>query len=319
MTSRAEPKSTGVRTFGHEGMLFASPAELAGVVVPRIRSAEAAGEHVVVALADAHAGLVRAGLGAAAASVRFVDRARWYEAPGRTLAALHRLGVAHADRHVTVVGEPVLPLDEPLALREWHRLDSVLDAALACAPLRVLCVHDARTLPAGVRREVARTHPVLLAGPTGAVASRDYRDPVLYSAADAGRRLPAPTGRTETLEIVADLTALRERVLGAADRAGLTGDRLGDLVVSVNEMAANVLEHGAGKGWISLWRIPGHLVCDVFDEGGGLTDPLSGYYPTDVLSVRGYGLWITRQVCDFMEISGGPDGSLVRLYFRTAG
>ncbi|MFC7326525.1 anti-sigma factor RsbA family regulatory protein [Marinactinospora rubrisoli] len=316
MMPAAHPDESDVPAFGHEGVLFTSSAELAEVVVPRIRAAVAAGDHVVIAMGDGHADAVRAGLGAAAGAVRFVERARWYDAPGRTLAALHRLGLTHAGRHVTVVGEPLLPLDEPLALREWHRLDSVLGAALATAPLRLICVHDERTLPAGVRREIARTHPVLVARSTGSAPSRHYRTPGAYSAADAGRRLPPPSGRTESLDIAADLPGLRERLLGVADRIGMPDERVEDLVVCVNEMAANVLEHGAGKGSISLWRTPGHVVCDVFDEGGGLTDPLSGYFPADPLRVRGYGLWITRQVCDFMEVSGGPDGTLVRLYFR---
>jgi hypothetical protein len=65
-----------------------------------------------------------------------------------------------------------------------------------------------------------------------------------------------------------------------------------------------------------VWRRDGWVVCDVFDERGGLTDPLSGYLAADPQGPRGYGLWITRQVADYMQVSGGPDGSLVRLHFR---
>ncbi|GAA3746098.1 anti-sigma regulatory factor (Ser/Thr protein kinase) [Spinactinospora alkalitolerans] len=316
MTSYAEPESTGVECFEHHGVLFHSAAELRDSVVPRLREGVAAGDHVVVALHPRHEAAVRGALAPRERdAVDFTAHALWYEAPGRTLAALHRLTLLHGDRRITVIGQPVLPVENSLELREWHRLDSVLDAALAEMRMRLLCVHDAHALPSSVQEAVWHTHRAVIAG--GAFRrSHGYRDPVAYSAGDAAEPLPPPSGHVRTMEIVADLPALREEAVGLAAATGLPKERLSDLVVAVNEMAANVLEHGAGKGTVSLWRLADRVVCDVFDEGGDLADPLSGYYPTTALSVRGYGLWITRQVCDFMEVRGSSEGSLVRLHFK---
>ncbi|TDQ55073.1 anti-sigma factor RsbA family regulatory protein [Actinorugispora endophytica] len=317
MRPRAETAGAdGAEDFVHVGLLFHSPSELSAAAAPLILSAVAEGDHVLVVLDEEPREAVRAALPLLPEeAVRFAPPASFYDAPGRTLAALHRLSLPRPRRRVTVVAQPPLPDDDPLALREWQRLDSVLNSALAGAWIRLLCVHDTRVPPPPVLDAVLLTHPVVATG-DGPRPNTRYRDPVELSADDAATPLPPPTGRVEHVDITPDLTDVRSRVARTAAALEVPAALTGDLVVAVNEMAANVLEHGTGKGVISLWRPDGHVVCDVLDEGGSLTDPLSGYHPNDTLSVRGYGLWITRQVCDFMEVRGDPRGSVVRLHFR---
>ncbi|MBV2364931.1 anti-sigma factor RsbA family regulatory protein [Streptomonospora nanhaiensis] len=305
-----------LREFEHHAVLFDSAEHLRRTAVPRLRSALRRGEHAVLAVADPTRDVLLAGLGAAdAARVHVADHAGFYDAPGRTLAALHRRARAEHPRRVLVVGEPPLPLSEPMPLREWHRLDSALAGALAETRLGMLCLHDVRGLPEVVVRTVRRTHPVLLT-PDRELASPDYTDPAVFSAADLARPLPAPTGAQLRMDITADLGALRGRFADLAARADVPGERRDDLVLAVNELAANVVEHGGGSGVVALWRRPGWVVCDVLDHGGELRDPLSGYHPADPYSPRGYGLWITRQLCDFMEIRATAQGTLIRLHLR---
>ncbi|MFD0774681.1 ATP-binding protein, partial [Streptomonospora algeriensis] len=201
-------------------------------------------------------------------------------------------------------------------LREWHRLDSVLTRALAGTRLRLLCLHDARRLTERVRRDVRRTHPVFVAGGEEH-HSPDYIDPDVFSAPDLTRLLPAPAGEQRSLGFGADLAAPRTAVTELPEKTEVPRERLGDLVLAVNELAANAVEHGGGGGTVTLWRSRGWTVCDVADRGTGLHDPLCGYHPADPLSPRGYGLWITRQLCDFLEIASGAHGTRVRLHFRT--
>ncbi|ASU82336.1 sensor histidine kinase [Nocardiopsis gilva YIM 90087] len=313
MTSRAESATAGTGGFEHHGVFFDSARDLREAVLPVLRTALDASEHVVVAVSERLRDDIRCTLDAAeSATVRFADRTALYDAPGRTVAALHRLARAEP-RRVTVVGEPVLPPHDPMELREWHRLDSALMTALSDVRMRLLCLHDSRTTPADVLESARSTHPVLLTC-GGSRANPDYRSTPLVP--DAAHALPPPAGETRRLDIHSDLPSLREEVRDLAAETGLPGPRIGDLVVAVNELSANVLEHGAGKGTVTMWHAAGRMICEVFDECGDLTDPLSGYHPADPLSPRGYGLWITRQVCDFMEISGGSRGSLVRMYFR---
>ncbi|WP_017542316.1 ATP-binding protein, partial [Nocardiopsis prasina] len=209
-----------------------------------------------------------------------------------------------------------LPTQDPVRLREWHRLDSALARALAATRLRMLCLHDARALPEQVRLDIRRTHPVLVAG--GAEHdSPDYVGPAEFSAPDRTRLLPPPGGEQRSLEFGGDLASLRTAVTELAEKAEVAPDRLSDLVLAVNELAANAVEHGGGSGTVTLWRSPGWTRCDVTDRGPGLGDPLRGYDPADPLSPRGYGLWITRQLCDYMEIGSAGRGTRIRLHFRT--
>ncbi|MDA8370917.1 MAG: anti-sigma factor RsbA family regulatory protein [Nocardiopsaceae bacterium] len=310
-------ESAAAGGFEHRGVFFESDTDLHDLVLPWVRSAVSDGGEVVMAVAPA----TRAALGPRLhgherASVLFAARSDLYDAPGRALAALHRLAQRSKTRRTTVIGEPVLPARDPVQLREWHRLESVLPTVLAGARLHLICLHDIRVAPPAVRETVRRTHPLLLTR-EGEVPSPDHQDPAAFSAPDIARPLPVPAGVPRSLDIRSDLPSLREDIGALAESTDLPRDRVGDLVTAVNELAANVLEHGAGKGTITLWRSAEWIVCDVFDERGDLTDPLSGYFPTDPLSSRGYGLWITRQLCDFMEVSGGPHGSRIRLHFRT--
>ncbi len=316
MTSRAKPEDTGSEGFEHFGVFIDSPTDLHEWVVPRVRGALSTGHHVTVAVHPHHEETIRSALGEQSARLEFFGHADLYDAPGRTLATLHRLALNHPTRRVTVVAEPVLP-DAPVESREWHRLDSVLTSALADARMSLVCLHDTRALSARARGITRTTHPMLVTS-EGAHNSPDYLNPAMFSSPDVARLLPPPTGKVRALDVRPDLPALRDEVTALAATADVPEARQGDLVLAVNELAANVLEHGAGKGTITLWHRDGWVVCDVFDEDGTLTDPLTGYRPTNPTDPRGYGLWITRQVCDFMQISGGKHGSLIRMHFRAA-
>lgn len=303
-------------TFEHQGLLFRRERRFHDVALERLRSAVRADAHVVLSVADP--GPLLNGLDRHERDrVNVVGRDDLYEAPGRTLGALHRLALLHGPGPVSVVAEPPLASlahGPTMELREWHRLESVLSTALAPMRMSMLCVHDERLLGPGVRAAIRATHPTLVgeAGPRP--------NPAYLGTEAFGRRPLAPEplavrGPVHRLEIGQSLPRLREELTGLAGAVGLPPERVDSMVVAVNELAANVLEHGAGKGSVHLWRARDRWVCDVLDEHGDLTDPLAGYRPADTLRSRGYGLWITRQTCDFLEICGSGEGSLTRLHF----
>ena len=298
-------------TFEHQGLLFRRERRFHQVTRKLLRSALREDAHTVLAVADP-AALLDGHSPRERGRIRVIDRDTLYEAPGRTLATLHRMSLAHET--VSVVAEPPLAVDDVMEAREWHRMESVLSTALAPMRMRLLCVHDERCLPPGARSAVLATHPSFV--DDGAPRP----NPAYRGTATFGRRRPAPeplpvTGPVHRLEIGRSLPRLRVDLHALGRVLGLSPERADGLVVAVNELAANVLEHGAGKGSVQVWRGPGRWVCDVFDEHGGLSDPLAGYRPAHGLRPRGYGLWITRQICDYMEICGDEGGSLVRLHF----
>ena len=312
-------------TFEHQGLLFRRERRFREVARERLRSAVRENAHVVLAVADPSE-LVRGLSTHERGRVVVKDRDHLYDAPGRALAALHRMALAHGPAPVEVIAEP--PLAEgkhgagsagdtagtEMELREWHRWESVLSTALAPMRMRLLCVHDERALSPVARSAVRATHPELVDS-GGARPNPAYRGTAAFGTRP---RSPEPlpvSGPVHRLEIGQSLPRLRGDLTALGDSLGVPPDRVDSLVVAVNELAANVIEHGAGKGSVRVWRAGDRWVCDVFDERGGLIDPLAGYRPADNLRTRGYGLWITRQTCDYMEICGDSEASLVRLHF----
>ena len=135
---------------------------------------------------------------------------------------------------------------------------------------------------------------------------------------DVERRLvyASPTRSARSLDLAAGLIDTRELVRSAAAEAALPPRRVAEAVLATHEVAMNALTHGRGRGAVRIWTAGDELVCEVEDHGPGLPDPLAGSEPPDTHQDRGRGLWITRQVCDRVEIETGPDGTVVRLHWR---
>jgi anti-sigma regulatory factor (Ser/Thr protein kinase) len=96
--------------------------------------------------------------------------------------------------------------------------------------------------------------------------------------------------------------------------SGMSDDRVADLVLAVNELAANSVMHGAGSGTLTLWIDDNSIICDVFDRGH-LADPLAGRRRPDPRGVGGRGLWLANQLSDLTQLRRLPNGTRVRLHF----
>jgi anti-sigma regulatory factor (Ser/Thr protein kinase) len=109
------------------------------------------------------------------------------------------------------------------------------------------------------------------------------------------------------------LFAVRAVVGEHAAGAGLSQDRVADLVLAVNELATNAIRHGSGGGTLHLWTRPGRLVCQVSDSGR-IDDPLAGRrVPTGEVP-GGLGLWTVNQLCDLVEVRTNDAGTTVRVH-----
>ena len=96
---------------------------------------------------------------------------------------------------------------------------------------------------------------------------------------------------------VDSLFALRAAVSAHAAAAGLTGNRLYDVVTVAQELAANAVRHGAGHGRLRLWIRDGVLHCEVSDDG----PPPPATRQEDEASWQeqhGHGLCVIGQVAD---------------------
>ena len=115
------------------------------------------------------------------------------------------------------------------------------------------------------------------------------------------------------------ITALRHAVASTAGRCGLTGDRLDDFVVAVNELLTNAIRHGGGQGRVRVWVLDGSVVCEVSDAGAGIAGERPPRPPRPVADQPGgWGLWLAEELTDGFELSTGDDGTTVTVSSRTS-
>src|SRR4051794_26293157 len=107
-----------------------------------------------------------------------------------------------------------------------------------------------------------------------------------------------------------DLGAVRAFVRDHALALGLSETRTEMLMIAVNELATNTVQHTTGGGRVQVWTDAGQLVCDVVDQGPPRTFQRPMPAPD---AVRGRGLAIVERICDQVDTVSDPDGTTVRL------
>ena len=113
---------------------------------------------------------------------------------------------------------------------------------------------------------------------------------------------------------VALITSVRHAVDRGAAGAGLTGQRLEDFVLAVNEIVTNAVRHAGGGGSLRMWLIGGVLICEVVDKGAGIPqERLDGQALPPSHAISGRGLWLARHLVDEVTVSTGEGGTIVRL------
>ena len=88
-----------------------------------------------------------------------------------------------------------------------------------------------------------------------------------------------------------------------------------DLVLAVDELAANSVRHGGGGGELRLWTESArHLVAEITDHGW-IRDRAVGRQLPPIDQAHGRGLWIANALADRLQIWSTPDGTVVRAHF----
>lgn len=304
--------SSGAARLQHAAGFHSSPAHLLGQLVPLARDALARGEAVALDLTPGTEAALREALGGDAdlhslglpadtGSGQTVAVAR-----GRELRQLTRTAGP-----VTVLGEHRSDLDGPDG-SFWTEFDAAVNVAMAELPVRMTCFFPEMPLHLCVLDGARDNHPQLLVGgllrpnprhrgPRDVLAAHPVAPPPLLGAPDL-------TVAFRSWE----LQDVRRAVRGIADAAGFTDDRVEDVVLAVNELATNAVEHGGPHAELHLWTTGGGLVCEVHDTGE-LADPLPGMASPHASEPRGRGLWISRQICDLLHVWSDGRGTHVRV------
>jgi anti-sigma regulatory factor (Ser/Thr protein kinase) len=302
----------------HEALLYAGEQEFLDGTLPFIRDGVAAQEPVLVLLGADKIELLRSELDGEAAGVRFADIDGVGHNPARIIPVWRDFLSEHPPaRPVRGIGEPIPQARGPAELTECHRHESLLNLAFAeSSKFWLLCPYDTSALDPAVIEEAQRNHPFIADG-GGRRQSESYGG-LERAAAPFDEPLPEPPVRPH--ELVFDghsLGALRTFASLCALDAGLDPDTTDDLVLAVNEVAANSVLHADGGGTLRVWQEGETLVYEVRDRGR-IDRPLAGRERPAVDKSGGCGLWLANHLCDLVQIRTFADGSAVRLHKRLA-
>jgi anti-sigma regulatory factor (Ser/Thr protein kinase) len=115
------------------------------------------------------------------------------------------------------------------------------------------------------------------------------------------------------------LSQLRALATAAARDAGLTGDRVDQFAVALDEAMANAIQH-AGGGTLRIQVVAGSAVmCEVTDHGPGIPAGTAPQLMPPPGSVRGRGLPLMHLLCDRVQIRTGPTGTTIALTMDLSG
>lgn len=317
MTDSAQPFAPDADPdpFTHLCLLYRDTDDYLAAALRFVRAALAAGQPVLVAVPQAGLELIQRGLGAGAAGAEFVDMTVHGRNPGRILPSLL---LAFAGRHpgsrVHILGEAIWPGRSLVEYPACATHEALINAAFTGRDAAILCLYDVRRLPPAAIADAYRTHPALVEG--GAVRP----SPGYVGEADAvgafNQPLPPPPAGSASFRYagLSDLVAIRRFVTAHAAPAGLPADRVSDLVIAVNELATNTLDHTGAGGRVTVWAEPGVLACEVSDDGY-LADPLAGRVPRDPTEPRGRGLLLVNELCDLVRVHTRPGRTTIRLHY----
>jgi anti-sigma regulatory factor (Ser/Thr protein kinase) len=306
-----------VDRFSHEALLYSDSDEYLKGTLSFIQEGLAASEPILVVVAAPKIAALKARLGADAGRVQFKDMAEVGANPARIIPAWHQFVESHAGlgRPFRGIGEPIYPERSPAELVECQRHEALLNVAFDGGPAwRLLCPYNTMALPPDVIEEAHRSHPYV-AYDHMYVASGLYPE-VVTALAPFTAPLPEPLALRATLVFNGmGLRPVRRLVSTEAARAGFTSQPINDLVLAVDEIASNSIQHGGGSGTLRIWRDGDVLVCEVRD-GGHFDDPLADRRRPAPERDGGRGLWLANQLCDLVQVRSSPTGTTVRLHLH---
>jgi anti-sigma regulatory factor (Ser/Thr protein kinase) len=315
---RAQP-SRGARAAGafrHEAILYSDGAEgFVREALPLVSSALREGAAVMVAVQEDRIAALGLALGKDAEKVAFADIRRVGANPARMIPAWQEYldRAAASARPPLAIAEHVWAGRERAELEECARHEALTDLAFdGAGGWRLICSYDADALGEDVIETACGQHPIVHEAGEAARSERycGHGEPLEVF----GGTLERPVADIWEIPFAKeDLAELRRLVSSWACREAMPFEATEDLVLAVDEIAANSIRHGGGVGMLRLWRSGERLVCEVQDRGL-IEDPLIGRVRPSTAPSAGRGLWIANQLCELVQIRSGPQGTQVRLH-----
>jgi hypothetical protein len=282
-------------------------------LVPFVREGLAAGEAVMVALIEEHADWVRAGLGARASEVQFVDMARLGKNPARIIPAWQEFLSHHCGdgRPARGIGEPIWAGRRPEEVLECQLHEALLNLSVDPElPFWLVCPYDQEHLDATILAEAHRSHPAINSRSSyqgsPAYAGHTHADAIFTAELPPLPGQPAEfTATARNGEEVFAFVAMQ------AAAAGLWSNAVVDLADVVRGLTVGSLKRSAEGAVVRVWDQPHVLICEVSDTSF-VNDHLAGRRAPG--PEQGDPLWWANSVCDLVQTRSSASGTTIRLH-----
>jgi anti-sigma regulatory factor (Ser/Thr protein kinase) len=302
--------------FAHVAALYASDEQLRGLLLPYLDEGLRRQEHILAVISEDARRVLHDALGDAANRVQWGSTGVSYDRLGQMfegftgyLAQQFRAGVP-----TRVIGE-FDSGSSPDRVSQYLRYESMANEVYAPYGYPVVCLWDQRRYPPDVLDHVRAVHPQLL-DTRGPITNADYRMPIDYLTRDQ-RSPAAPVDLDLVVHLGSadDLGPLRRRLRSWGANCGLADQDTDDIVIAVDEIATNALEHGQPPACVRGWTTPDALFIQVDDQGRTCIPASTGYHRPSTDARRGRGIWIARHLADVLTTHTGDTGTTVAMRF----
>ncbi|RZQ61272.1 sensor histidine kinase [Amycolatopsis suaedae] len=303
--------------FTHPALFYRTPADYLAATVPFVVGGLARDEPVAVSVPRDNLVALRdavAASGAPADQVRWLDMTEAGRNPGRIIpGVLRAFADQHPRRRVRIIGEPIWAGRSADEYPACAQHEALINAAFRGREVTILCPYDTHRLTSAVLTEAELTHPVIVEGDRHWTSTGYAPDAVVDT---HNQPLPEPE---QVSAYPADgitasgLAAIRRWAADHSARAGLDPQRQDDVVLAVNELAANCIDHGHASR-LACWTTGSALVFQATNASPGPLSPLAGRLPVPVDHRRGRGLLMINQIADLVRLHTGDGHITVRVY-----
>jgi anti-sigma regulatory factor (Ser/Thr protein kinase) len=316
MSAAADP---GCRRAGfcHVAVLYGSDAQLRDLLLPYLAQALRRREHVLLVISVTAERVLRDALSDAA------DRAQW-GGPGLSYDRLGRMFGAFGDYleqwcragvPAHIIGEPDSDISAE-RLGQYLRHLSMANEVYAAYGCPMLFLWDERRYAPEVLVRVRQVHPFLL-GNNGPMPNGEYRAPLDYLTANApsAPAVPRDLDLDMLLDSAGGLAVLRRRLRTWGTATALNDRDIDDIVIAVDEIATNALEHGQPPARVRGWSTTDAVFLRIDDHGHTGIRETAGYVRPPINARRGRGIWMARHLADVLTTHHGPTGTTVAIRF----
>lgn len=146
----------------HRALLYQGPEEFVSAVAPFLTGALKTGQPALAVTSGPNLRRLRRELGEARGQITLADNARWYRTPTVALERYQAFiddALAAGAPWLRIVGEPLWAGRSPGEIRRWAAYESLLNLALAGAPVTLICPYDVRLVPEEIVAHARATHP----------------------------------------------------------------------------------------------------------------------------------------------------------------